>query len=49
MGCSSVNGFRIVGVREKIAKLDGVWKDNILKVIVGNPPFFCEFVVTDKK
>lgn len=24
------NGFRIVGVREKIAKVDGVWKDNIL-------------------
>lgn len=24
------NGFRIVGVREKIAQLDGVWKDNVL-------------------
>lgn len=24
------NGFRIVGVREKIGQLDGVWKDNIL-------------------
>ena len=24
------NGFRIVGIREKIAQLDGVWKDNVL-------------------
>lgn len=24
------NGFRIVGVREKIAQLNGVWKDNML-------------------
>ena len=24
------NGFRIVGVREKIAQRDGVWKDNVL-------------------
>ncbi|MEK4385994.1 N-acetyltransferase family protein [Solibacillus sp. FSL W7-1464] len=24
------NGFRIVGVREKIAQLDGIWKDNVL-------------------
>lgn len=24
------NGFRVVGIREKIAQLDGVWKDNML-------------------
>ncbi|MFY0744521.1 N-acetyltransferase family protein [Solibacillus silvestris] len=24
------NGFRIVGIREKIAQLDGEWKDNLL-------------------
>lgn len=24
------NGFRIVGIREQIAQLDGVWKDNVL-------------------
>ena len=24
------NGFRIVGIREKIALLDGVWRDNVL-------------------
>lgn len=24
------NGFRVVGVREKIAQLHGVWKDNLL-------------------
>src|SRR5574337_994061 len=24
------NGFRIVGIREKIALLDGDWKDNVL-------------------
>ena len=24
------NGFRIVGVRERIGQLNGIWKDNIL-------------------
>ncbi|KGR74257.1 GNAT family N-acetyltransferase [Ureibacillus sinduriensis] len=24
------NGFRIVGIREKIGKLNGIWKDNLL-------------------
>ncbi|NGP58330.1 GNAT family N-acetyltransferase [Paenibacillus thiaminolyticus] len=34
------NGFRIVGIREKIGKRDGIWRDNILlerrSTLVGN-------------